>query len=145
MLIWYLAIVNATIPSRFDSSRIMQSYNDKTLYVLLVRNIWIKAFKNGPSKICRRQSLKNLSDMVCLSRPNHFKLFKGCLPQILLDPSILIVSILFPIHISKNSLKIHLIPEREDFRRSNKLNLIFLTFENRTRAVMKDAFLFLCG
>ena len=24
--------------------------------------------------------------MVCLSRPYHFKFFKGCLPQILLSP-----------------------------------------------------------
>ena len=24
--------------------------------------------------------------MVCLNRPHHFKFFKGCLPQILLDP-----------------------------------------------------------
>ena len=36
--------------------------------------IWIKVFKNGPSKICRRQPLKNLKW--------YFKLFKGCLPQI---------------------------------------------------------------
>ena len=35
--------------------------------------IWDKVFKNGPCKIC-------------LSRPYHFKFFKGCLPQILLDP-----------------------------------------------------------
>ena len=36
--------------------------------------IWNKVFKNGPSKICGRQPLKNLK----------FKFFKGCLPQILL-------------------------------------------------------------
>ena len=35
--------------------------------------IWITIFKNGLSKICRRQHLKNL------------KWYKGCLPQILLD------------------------------------------------------------
>ena len=29
-------------------------------------NIWVKVFENGPSKICERQ---------------HFKFFKGCLPQ----------------------------------------------------------------
>ena len=39
-----------------------------------------KVFKNGPSKICRRQPLKIWSDKVCLS-----KFFKGCLPQILLS------------------------------------------------------------
>ena len=30
--------------------------------------------------------LKILSDMVYVSRPYHFKFFKGCLPQILIDP-----------------------------------------------------------
>ena len=29
--------------------------------------IWDKGFKSGPSKICERQPLKNLKDMVCLS------------------------------------------------------------------------------
>ena len=43
--------------------------------------IWDNVFKNGPIKICGTQPLKNLRDMVCLSR-----FFKGCLPQILLDP-----------------------------------------------------------
>ena len=38
-------------------------------------NLWGKVFKNGPSKIWGRQPL-----------PYHFKLFKGCLPQILLGP-----------------------------------------------------------
>ena len=47
---------------------------------------WITLFKNGPSKICGRQPLKNFRDIVCLSRPYHFKFFKGCLPQILLGP-----------------------------------------------------------
>ena len=56
-----------------------------------VSNIWDKVFKNGSSKICGRQSLKNLkwqclSDMVCLSRRYHFTFFKGCLRQILLGP-----------------------------------------------------------
>ena len=51
-----------------------------------VNVIWNKVFKSGPSKICRRQPLKNLKDMVCLSRPYLFKFFKGCLPQILLGP-----------------------------------------------------------
>ena len=29
---------------------------------------------------------KSLSDLVCLSRPYHFKVFKGCLPHIVLGP-----------------------------------------------------------
>ena len=41
---------------------------------------WVKVFKNGPSKICGRQSLENIKeyillrhDMFCLGRPYHFK------------------------------------------------------------------------
>ena len=45
---------------------------------------WVKVFKNEPSKIFWRQPWKIWSDIVCLSRPYHFKFFKGCLPQILL-------------------------------------------------------------
>ena len=40
-------------------------------------NIWVKVFKNGPSKICEKQPLKNLK---------RFKFLKGCLPQIFLGP-----------------------------------------------------------
>ena len=42
------------------------------------KGIWVEVFKNGPSKICRRQPY-HLSQY-------HFKLFNGCLPQILLGP-----------------------------------------------------------
>ena len=38
---------------------------------------WDKLFKNGPSKICGRQPLKNL-------KPSKY--FKGCLPHILISP-----------------------------------------------------------
>ena len=48
--------------------------------------IWAKVFKNGASKIHERQPLKNLKDMVCLGRPYHFKVFGGCISQILLGP-----------------------------------------------------------
>ena len=47
-------------------------------------NIWFKVFKNRSSKIC--SLWKIWSDMVRLSRLYHFIYFKGCLPQILLDP-----------------------------------------------------------
>ena len=46
--------------------------------------IWNKAFKNGPSKICGRQPLKNLLVYGLFKQPYPFKFFKGCLPQILL-------------------------------------------------------------
>ena len=54
--------------------------------------IWVKEFKNGPSKICGRQPLKNLK---YLNRPYHFKCFKGCLPQILLGPFLNILTHIF--------------------------------------------------
>ena len=38
---------------------------------------WDKVFKNGPSKICGRQPLRNLK---------WYGLLKGCLLQIILDP-----------------------------------------------------------
>ena len=43
----------------------------------------VKVFKNGPSKICGRQPSKYLK---WYGLPNHFKFFKGSLPQILLGP-----------------------------------------------------------
>ena len=38
-----------------------------------------KVFKNGPGETCGRQPLKNLKWSGLLK---HFKIFKGCLPQI---------------------------------------------------------------
>ena len=50
-------------------------------------SIWDREFKKGRSKICGRQSLKNLKGYG-LPKADHapFKFFKGCLPQILLGP-----------------------------------------------------------
>ena len=52
---------------------------------LMLMNKWVKVFKNESTKICERQSLKNLKwyCMVCLSRPYHFKFFKRYLLQYL--------------------------------------------------------------
>ena len=46
---------------------------------------WDKVFKDGPSKTCGRQPLKNLKGYGLLEadhtpRPYPFKFFKGCLP-----------------------------------------------------------------
>ena len=50
-------------------------------------NIWDKVFKNEPSKIYGRQTLKNLKGYGLLKADYvPFKFFKGCLPQILLSP-----------------------------------------------------------
>ena len=73
-----------------ETTLIVTKRNSKTksidgyLRISSVNNIWVKVLKNGPSKIFGRQFYlkKNESDMVCLSRPYHFKFFKGCLPQI---------------------------------------------------------------
>ena len=59
------------------------------------KNIWIKVFKNGPSKIFGRKPLKNLSDIVRLRRPYQFKFFKCSLRQILLHPFSNILTNLF--------------------------------------------------
>ena len=48
-------------------------------------NIKGKVFKSGPSKICRRQPLKNFKVYGLLSRLYILKLFKDCLPQSLLS------------------------------------------------------------
>ena len=58
------------------TSSLIEIYNNK----------WDKVFKSGTSKICGRQSLKILKDMVCLNRPYPFKFFRGCFLQILLVP-----------------------------------------------------------
>ena len=52
------------------------SYNLFYVFIFNVTNIWIKVFKNGPSKICGRQPLKNFKWYGLLS----------CIPQILLGP-----------------------------------------------------------
>ena len=50
-------------------------------------DIWDKVFKNGLSKICGRQSLKNFEGIwSTLGRLFPFKFFKGFLPQILFGP-----------------------------------------------------------
>ena len=54
--------------------------------------IWDKLFRNGPSKTCGKQPLKNLKDLVCLKQTLHLQLFNGCLPQILLGPFLTILS-----------------------------------------------------
>ena len=43
-----------------------------------------KVFKNGPSKICVIQPIKDLKGYGL--QTYHFNFFKGCLPQILLGP-----------------------------------------------------------
>ena len=78
----------ALITTWLRKSNIQKASKHCVLDLLRVISIFIlvKVFKNGPTNICGRQSLKNRRDMVCLGRPYYFKFFKGCLPQILLGP-----------------------------------------------------------
>ena len=67
---------------------ISQKYSNSDFYcqrtLFFTKFIWDKVFKNGTSKICGRQPLKNLKG--CISRPYSFKFFKGCLWHILPGP-----------------------------------------------------------
>ena len=50
-------------------------------YIVYFFNIWVKEFKNGPSKICGRQTLQKMwSDMVWLGRFNKFYLAHSWIP-----------------------------------------------------------------
>ena len=59
------------------------------------RNVWDKVFESGPSKICRRQPLKNLNQYGLLKQTISLQFFKGCLPPIL--PGLLLST---PSHLS---------------------------------------------
>ena len=50
---------------------------------------WSRHSRMDQVKFVEDSFLKICSYMVCLSRPYHIKLFKGCLPQILLFSHIL--------------------------------------------------------
>ena len=51
-----------------------------------LRGKWAKYSRMDQVKFMEDNFLKVWSDIVCLSRPYHFKFFQGCLPQILLGP-----------------------------------------------------------
>ena len=60
--------------------------------------LWDKVFKNGPSEIRGRQPLKKLKRYGLLRQTisqYHFKCFKGCLQEIVLDPLLNILSHIF--------------------------------------------------
>ena len=48
--------------------------------------MWDEVFKNGPSEIGGRHTLKSLKWYCLLKQTIHVKSFKGCLPQISLGP-----------------------------------------------------------
>ena len=56
------------------------------LLLIPLKNKWKKVFKNGPSKICGRQPLKDLKwyEVKSFKQTIPLQFFKGCLPQILL-------------------------------------------------------------
>ena len=79
-------------------NKLIQNMNDLFLVVVFILKlicfIWDKVFKNGPSKICGRQPLKNLKGYGLLP----FKFLKGYHPQILLGPSLNTLSHLCCMH-----------------------------------------------
>ena len=76
---WWYAMISFPMPIAPES---FQPLLSNFTYICK----WYKVFKNGPSKICGRQPLRNWRDMICLSKPYPFKFSKGYLPQILLGP-----------------------------------------------------------
>ena len=65
------------------------------------RNKWAKCSRMDQVKFVKDSLWKVwigmvYLDMVCLSRPCHFKFFKGCLPQILLGPLLNTLTQVFP-------------------------------------------------
>ena len=102
---WWITLINYIYKQNITFS----SYSRKCLPESMVKKFsgcykWDKVFKSGPSKICGRQLLKCLKDLVCLSRPYPFKFFKGCLPKCLLGPFLNIFSQI-SIEVSKSYMK----------------------------------------
>ena len=52
-------------------------FEQKTLKIASNNYIWVKVFKDGPSKICGRQPLKILNWYICLGKPYHFNFLKA--------------------------------------------------------------------
>ena len=49
--------------------------NRKAIKIMKFRNKWVKVFKNGPSKICGRQPLKNLKGYGLLKQTISLQIF----------------------------------------------------------------------
>ena len=64
-------------------------------------NKWVKVIKNGPSKICGRQPLKNLEGYDL-----HVNFFKDCLPQMLLGPFLNTLTQMFDLHFQLLTLSV---------------------------------------
>ena len=86
---------------------------------------WDKLFKNGPSKICGRQSLKKLKGYFCLSKPYPSKFFTGCLPQILLGPFLNTLSKMCHWRIPLNST---LLLQVLNFANGSRLEFMYISF-----------------
>ena len=93
------------------------------LFSTFRHNIWDKVFKNGPSKICGRQPLKNLKGHG-LYKQITLRMFKGCLPQILLGPFLNALS--HKLHLQSTHFKSIYIPFFYPLRMSK--NLWFFMF-----------------
>ena len=70
----------------FNFELIFNKMHLYSIHIFTYTYVRDKVFKNGPSKICGRQLLKNLKGYGLLSRPYPFIFFEGCLPQVSLGP-----------------------------------------------------------
>ena len=79
-----LILVSATSPFLLRNPKVI---------IAVLEIIWVKVFRNGPSKICGRQLSKNFKEC---------GLPKGCLPQILLGPFLNTLSHIYLFFIHSN-------------------------------------------
>ena len=80
---WLIKRQNGSKDNEVRDSPVKQLINPSHF---TANNIYVKVFKNGPSKICGRQPLKNLKRYDLPKQTMSLQSFKGCLPQILLGP-----------------------------------------------------------
>ena len=88
------------------NANLWQSLNVGQIRFQKLQSTCVKACKNGPSKICGRLPLKKVK----VRRPYNLKVFKGCLPEILLGPFLnTLTQITVPLKILKPFLKIFVV------------------------------------
>ena len=109
---------NRSLQACFFSQDDVYLFMQGRLFSTFRHNIWDKVFKNGPSKICGRQPLKNLKGHG-LYKQIALRMFKGCLPQILLGPFLNALS--HKLHLQSTHLKSIYIPFLYPLRTSKNL------------------------
>ena len=95
LLIVYCRLSRIFKPANLSPVRLTFYIKIIKLFVCLIICIWHKVFKRGPSKICGRQPLKILRRYGLLKHTISLQIFKGCLPQIVIGPLLIILSQMF--------------------------------------------------